>query len=240
MKILIISDEECPALWDYYVPGRLKEYDLILSCGDLKSQYLSFLVTMARCPLLYVHGNHDTHYKQDPPLGCDCIDDQLVVYNGVRILGLGGCRKYRNSEFQYTEKQMRKRIRKLRFKLWRSGGVDIVVTHAPPEGLGDGDDPAHWGMVFVSLFAAPPHFGQVQFTDYGLSGIAVMQLSGHLGHQRKLRKGHIRLDLFPGFEKEEYLFMYLKKRLRDLSDTSMEVYFTGLLNKRVAAAVLLF
>ena len=146
MKILIISDEECPALWDYYVPGRLKEYDLILSCGDLKSQYLSFIVTMARCPLLYVHGNHDTHYKQDPPLGCDCIDDQLVVYNGVRILGLGGCRKYRNSEFQYTEKQMRKRIRKLRFKLWRSGGVDIVVTHAAPAGLGDAEDTAHWGF----------------------------------------------------------------------------------------------
>ena len=79
--------------------------------------------------------------------------------------------------------------------------------------------------------------GEVQFTDYGLSGIAVMQLSGHLGQQRKLRKGHIRIDLFPGFEKEEYLFMYLKKRLRDLSDTSMEDYFTGLLNKRVAAAV---
>ena len=40
MKILAVSDEECAALWDYYVPGRLKEYDLIISCGDLKSDYL--------------------------------------------------------------------------------------------------------------------------------------------------------------------------------------------------------
>ena len=41
---------------------------------------------------------------------------------------------------------MRRRIRKLRFALWRSKGVDVVVTHAPPHGLGDDADPAHWGF----------------------------------------------------------------------------------------------
>ena len=41
---------------------------------------------------------------------------------------------------------MRRRIRRLKWQLWRMGGVDIVVTHAPPEGLGDADDPAHWGF----------------------------------------------------------------------------------------------
>ena len=146
MKILTISDEECPALWEYYVPGKLKEYDLILSCGDLKADYLSFLVTMAKCPLMYVHGNHDTSYKNRPPLGCDCIDGKVVVYNGLRILGLGGCRRYHPGEHQYSEKEMRRRIRKLRFALWRTKGVDIVVTHAPVEGLGDGQDNAHKGF----------------------------------------------------------------------------------------------
>ena len=53
MKILALSDEECPALWDYYTPGRLDGYDLILACGDLKSSYLSFVVTMAHCPILW-------------------------------------------------------------------------------------------------------------------------------------------------------------------------------------------
>ena len=33
MKLLLLSDHESPYLWDYYQPGRLAEYDLILSCG---------------------------------------------------------------------------------------------------------------------------------------------------------------------------------------------------------------
>ena len=157
MKILIISDEECPFLWDYYVPGRLDGYDLILSCGDLSSKYLSFLVTMAKCPVLYVHGNHDTGYRNNPPEGCDCIDDALVVYNGIRILGLGGCRKYHPGAHQYTEKQMRRRILRMMWQIRKLGGVDIVVTHAPPEGLGDDDDPAHWGFAAFREFLDKYH-----------------------------------------------------------------------------------
>ena len=152
MKVLCLSDEECPALWDYYTPGKLKGYDLILSCGDLKASYLSFIVTMARCPVLYVHGNHDESYSRKPPEGCDCIEDQLIEYNGLRILGLGGCRRYRPGDHQYTEKEMRKRIRKLRFKLWWHKGVDIVVAHAAPFGVGDDDDICHRGFeAFVEL-----------------------------------------------------------------------------------------
>ena len=157
MKILTVADEECKALWDYYTTGRLKEYDLIISCGDLKSDYLSFLVTMARCPVLYVHGNHDTGYENHPPEGCDCIDDGLVVYNGIRILGLGGCRRYHPGKLQYSERQMRMRIWKLKWRIRMRGGVDIVVTHAPPQGLGDADDPAHWGFEALREFLDQYH-----------------------------------------------------------------------------------
>ncbi len=153
MKILAISDEECASYWDYYSPEKLSEYDLIISCGDLKASYLSFLVTMTGKPLLYVHGNHDTSYTQKPPEGCDCIDDQFVIYNGIRILGLGGCKSSNSGNFQYTEKQMRRRISKLKYMLWKYGGVDIVVTHAPPSKLGDiPDSTMHAGFeAFVEL-----------------------------------------------------------------------------------------
>lgn len=152
MKILALADEESPALWEHYTPGRLKEYDLILACGDLNPKYLSFIVTMARCPVLYVHGNHDAAYDRIPPDGCDCIEDDIVVFKGLRILGLGGCLRYRPGPHQYSEKEMRKRIRKLRFKLWWHKGVDVVITHAPPKGVGDSDDLVHRGFAaFLEL-----------------------------------------------------------------------------------------
>ena len=69
-----------------------------------------------------------------------------VVVKGLRILGLGGSPLYSGGPHQYTERQMRRRIQRLRFKLWRAGGVDIVVTHAPAAGYGDGADYAHRGF----------------------------------------------------------------------------------------------
>ena len=146
MKLLLISDEEDRYLWDHYQPGCLSGIDMILSAGDLKSVYLSFLVTMANKPLLYVHGNHDNLYDKYPPEGCECIDDRLVTVNGLRILGLGGSQRYKEGPYQYTERQMAWRIRKLERKIRKAGGVDIVLTHAPLRGYGDMDRLVHRGF----------------------------------------------------------------------------------------------
>ena len=54
MKILFISDEESKYYWDYYSPDKLEDIDLIISCGDLAPQYLSFLVTLSHVPVLYI------------------------------------------------------------------------------------------------------------------------------------------------------------------------------------------
>ena len=61
-------------------------------------------------------------------------------------MGLGGSRLYSGGKDQYSERQMKNRIWKLGWKIRRAGGVDIVVTHAPARGLGDGDDYAHMGF----------------------------------------------------------------------------------------------
>ena len=108
--------------------------------------YLSFLVTMANKPLLYVHGNHDNLYDKYPPEGCECIDDRLVTVNGLRILGLGGSQRYKEGPYQYTERQMACRARKLWWKLHKNKGFDILLAHAPARGVGDLDDLPHRGF----------------------------------------------------------------------------------------------
>lgn len=152
MRILAIADEESKALWDYFDKSMLEGIDLIISCGDLDPRYLSFLVTFYTGPVLYVHGNHDGKYEQIPPEGCTCIEDKIFVYKGIRILGLGGSMRYKPGPHQYTEGEMRKRVKRLWFQLLRRRGFDILVTHAPAYQLNDGRDLPHQGFkVFRTL-----------------------------------------------------------------------------------------
>ena len=147
MKLLLVSDKESPYYWDYYQPGRLDEFNLMISCGDLKASYLRFLVTMGRAPLLYVHGNHDDRYAVTPPEGCICVENRIYTHQGVRILGLGGSARYKpDGKHQYTQREMDRRVLRRRWELMRSKGFDILLAHAPALDLNDGDDPCHTGF----------------------------------------------------------------------------------------------
>ena len=146
MKVLAIADEESKLLWDYFDKSYLEGIDLILSCGDLKPQYLSFLASFTHVPILYVHGNHDERYDTVPPEGCICIEDQIYVHEGIRILGLGGSMRYKPGKSQYTESEMRRRVRRMWWKLWRNRGFDILLTHSPAYQLNDGNDLPHRGF----------------------------------------------------------------------------------------------
>lgn len=152
MRILLLADQAEPTLWERLDKRKLEGVELVLSCGDLPAEYLSFLTCFTSAPILYVHGNHDGKYASHPPEGCICIEDAIYVHNGLRILGLGGSMCYNFKEHQYTEEQMRQRVRKLRFALWRKKGFDILLTHAPAYQLGDDTDRAHMGFqAFLDL-----------------------------------------------------------------------------------------
>lgn len=146
MRILVLADIESKYYWDYFDKSKLEGIDLILSCGDLKPEYLSFLATFAKAPILYVRGNHDDIYESKPPEGCICIEDTIYTYQGVRILGLGGSIRYKQGKNQYTQTEMKGRLNRLWWKLKRSKGIDILLTHSPAYHINDGEDGPHEGF----------------------------------------------------------------------------------------------
>lgn len=75
--------------------------------------------------------------------------------------------------------------------------------------------------------------GELQLTDYGLSGIAIMQLS------RLCKKGSIiHADLMPHFSQNE-LVQFLENRVKSLSHLKTEDFLTGFLHKNLAQFILL-
>jgi hypothetical protein len=159
LRVLAVADEVSDALYGDTL-SELKP-DLILSCGDLPFDYLENLVSRTDRPLLYVPGNHDPTLKPpDPtlagwspmddgvgPRGCIDVDGRIVQEAGLSIAGLGGSVRYREGPNQYSQREMARRALglELRARL-RRRKVDILITHAPPAGVGDADDPAHAGF----------------------------------------------------------------------------------------------
>lgn len=80
--------------------------------------------------------------------------------------------------------------------------------------------------------------GEIQFTDYGISGIAVFQLS--IAAVRAINEGHsvaVELDLFPQFP-ERKLEAMLDERRTVLRPFREEDLFTGLLPDRMIRALI--
>lgn len=145
MRILAVSDIESKSLYDFFSPDKVEGVELIIGCGDLREEYLEFLVTMMNVPLLYIHGNHDDHFKREPE-GCVCIDDKFYEYKGIRFVGLGGSFRYRNGQYMYTEREMKRRIFRLWPKIHFHKGFDVLVTHCPARHLNDFDTITHRGF----------------------------------------------------------------------------------------------
>ncbi len=86
-------------------------------------------------------------------VGGDFIDGLVMRDNssGLLLARLGGSMRYNRGDHQFTEFEMYLRILKmvprLLFNKLRHGRyVDILITHAPPRGLGDREDRCHMGF----------------------------------------------------------------------------------------------
>ena len=162
-RILAIADEIDEAL--YGAKLRRLRPDLVLSAGDLPFESLEYIVSRLDVPLLYVPGNHDRdlssadstwaplRIERPPrgPSGCINADGRIVDAAGLRIAGLGGSLRYRDGPNQYSQAEMRRRAYGLEIhaQVKRALGrrsIDILLTHAPPAGVGDGTDQAHRGF----------------------------------------------------------------------------------------------
>ncbi|MDD2428586.1 MAG: metallophosphoesterase family protein [Eubacteriales bacterium] len=146
VRALLVADQESAYIWDHFDKSVFENVDVIISCGDLKASYLSFLTTMVAAPLYYVHGNHDGNYLINPPEGCESLEDEMVEINGIRFIGFGGAKSLSPKPFHFSEQEVNRQIIKRIPQICTYGGFDVLVTHAPAAGLGDGDDQFHQGF----------------------------------------------------------------------------------------------
>jgi len=162
VRVLAVADEVCDALWG--ARAAALEPDLVLAAGDLPWDYLEFLASVTDRPVVFVPGNHDPQiervrkgrngaYTTDGlpcdgprPRGATEDDVRVVTAAGLRIAGLGGCVRYKPGANQYTQREFDARARRLLRRAGRGGPVDVLLTHAPPLGLGDGADKPHEGI----------------------------------------------------------------------------------------------
>jgi hypothetical protein len=151
LRLLALSDEPDPTLDSPAVRNALEPIDLIVGCGDLRADYLTFVAdAFHRVPLVYVRGNHDTGEAWaigERTTRPEAIaDGRLRIEAGLPILGFSGSPVYnRPSPVQVSG--LRMWLHALRGALTSLGRRPLlVISHAPPRGLNDADDVTHRGF----------------------------------------------------------------------------------------------
>ena len=146
MRILAIADAEDSLLSSRLKHGRIEHPNVVVSCGDLRPGYIDYVATTANAPLLFVRGNHDTDERGYLDMGGTQLDGRIVHAGGLNFAGLDGSYAYREGIVGFTEGEMRRKALLLAAKARLLGGIDVLVTHAPPRGYGDLDDLPHQGF----------------------------------------------------------------------------------------------
>ncbi|MFH2092545.1 MAG: metallophosphoesterase [Pseudomonadota bacterium] len=191
LKILAVSDYMDKDLKQQIEDNQFPRMDLIISCGDLDPEYLTFLRHKLACPLFYVKGNHDIRYTAANLVGCENIHGRVVSLGTLNIMGMGGSMWYNGGPNQYTEARMKKKLFWMGLRLWRKRPIHMMVTHAPPRHIHDRNDPCHMGFASFRRFIAkhrPTYFihGHIhqEFDDFDsrVTQINTTQVINTCGH----------------------------------------------------------
>ena len=158
MKILAVSDQVAKGIYHPNMCQRFGDVDMVVSCGDLPYSYLEYIVSLLNVPCFFVHGNHDQpEYTSNgrvlsKPGGWVDLDGRTVSSKGLLLAGLEGSIRYKpEGEYQYHEAEMALKVWRLvpalllnRMRYGRY--LDVLITHAPPFGIHDGQDFPHRGF----------------------------------------------------------------------------------------------
>lgn len=175
MKILCVSDQIDPLVYSSNIRERYRDVEMVISAGDLPMEYLEFIVSSLNKPVYFVFGNHnldefgryhrgqaasrpfagilpdESAQSQESAHGTTYIGFRSVRDSGLLVAGVSGSLRYNDGLNQFTDAQMKRRLigllpKLLLNRIFFGRWLDILVTHAPPEGIHDKDDPCHRGF----------------------------------------------------------------------------------------------
>lgn len=149
IRALVISDEVEPTLESPANREGLGDLDMILGCGDLQPEYLSFVADALAVPMHYVRGNHDVgaawRHSERWHLPEPLPDGRIVEDAGLRMLGFSGSPVYSGRGKEVSAPAMWLKA-VAGWSRARGHRPVLLVTHAAPRGINDASDLAHRGF----------------------------------------------------------------------------------------------
>jgi hypothetical protein len=144
VRLLAVSDQREPALESATNRAALAPLDAIVGCGDVEPDWLAFLGDAFHVPVVYVRGNHDRGglwESSNPIVPTPLRPGSLTDGFGVPVAGLewpgiddrGNARHDGLAWWHVATLGWRLLLARLRGR----GGPVLVISHVPPDGVGD-------------------------------------------------------------------------------------------------------
>jgi Icc-related predicted phosphoesterase len=161
MKFLCVAEHIDSYVFRKSIKERFLDIDAVLCAGDVPLEYIDFLASSLEKPVFCVRGNHHFYAETRQTPKAVAVDFRclrpVVAGKTLLIAGASGSFRYNDNPSQYTDAQMFLRllalvpaliVNKLRYGRF----LDVFLTHVPPAGINDFDEPAFKGFPCYKSF----------------------------------------------------------------------------------------